>query len=293
MTRFGKRYVAIVEHPSDSDGPRWNAPYLFKSNHDANQIADSGKERGCQCGEEHMVTVLEVDLDLAAPVSATDEQLAMHWERVELHAAEKRAQYWPALKGEPVKVDDRAAMREVIEAMRPIVDSALRYADAFPHATNQALSGSLLEAVRSNRERLGLAMAAWEGEKPRESTTVDVELSLADYDVLKRGLDWLAATTYAEQIAPGLVAVLARLLDGLPSTAKDDESRCAVCGWPLARDRIAGVDVPSSATHHGSPKFGTRVPPTPADGCIRGNCSMRPRPDRLYAPERAAREATS
>jgi len=45
----------------------------------------------------------------------------------------------------------------------------------------------------------------------------------------------------------------------------DIESRCAVCGWPL-KERAE-------------------------DGCVRGNCSYRPRPERLYAPERAAREA--
>lgn len=36
----------------------------------------------------------------------------------------------------------------------------------------------------------------------------------------------------------------------------DDESRCAVCGWPLA----------------GSVN----------EGCVRGNCSQRPRPENLY-----------
>lgn len=41
----------------------------------------------------------------------------------------------------------------------------------------------------------------------------------------------------------------------------DDTNRCAVCGWTLA-ESIDG-------------------------GCIRGNGSMRPFPDRLYAPERA------
>lgn len=46
----------------------------------------------------------------------------------------------------------------------------------------------------------------------------------------------------------------------------DDESRCAVCGWGL---------VESSDT-----------------GCTRGNCSHRPRPERLYSPERAKREET-
>lgn len=44
----------------------------------------------------------------------------------------------------------------------------------------------------------------------------------------------------------------------------DEEFRCAVCGWPLAE--------------------------SVERGCVRGNCSHRPRPDRLYAPERAEKE---
>ena len=47
----------------------------------------------------------------------------------------------------------------------------------------------------------------------------------------------------------------------------DIDSRCAVCGWTLAES---------------------------ADkGCVRGNCSYRPRPEKLYAPARAARESTT
>lgn len=45
----------------------------------------------------------------------------------------------------------------------------------------------------------------------------------------------------------------------------DIASRCAVCGWPLAEK--------------------------PESGCVRGNCSHRPRPEHLYAPDRAEREA--
>lgn len=44
----------------------------------------------------------------------------------------------------------------------------------------------------------------------------------------------------------------------------DIDSRCAVCGWTLAES----VDT----------------------GCVRGNCSLRARPEKLYAPERAERE---
>ncbi len=44
-----------------------------------------------------------------------------------------------------------------------------------------------------------------------------------------------------------------------------DTNRCAVCGWPLVnKDEV---------------------------GCWRGNCSLRPRPDKLYDVARAAIEA--
>jgi len=49
-----------------------------------------------------------------------------------------------------------------------------------------------------------------------------------------------------------------------PSGGTDDITRCAWCGWPL-RERFE-------------------------DGCVRGNCSQRPLPTRLYAPVRAERE---
>lgn len=45
----------------------------------------------------------------------------------------------------------------------------------------------------------------------------------------------------------------------------DVDSRCAVCGWHLAESAD--------------------------NGCVRGNCSYRPRPEKLYAPARAAQEA--
>lgn len=50
-----------------------------------------------------------------------------------------------------------------------------------------------------------------------------------------------------------------------PSSAAALEAhRCAVCGWELAE--------------------------TPRRGCVRGNCSLRPLPERYYDPERARRE---
>ena len=49
--------------------------------------------------------------------------------------------------------------------------------------------------------------------------------------------------------------------------AKEDAGRCAWCGWPL-KDR-------------------------PEDGCVRGNCSQRPLPDRLFDRARAERELSA
>ena len=49
---------------------------------------------------------------------------------------------------------------------------------------------------------------------------------------------------------------------------ESDENRCAVCGWQMP-----------------TPKQGIASP------CWRGFCGMRPRPQRLFAPERAEREA--
>ena len=45
---------------------------------------------------------------------------------------------------------------------------------------------------------------------------------------------------------------------------KRDEYRCALCGWTLAA--------------------------TAKEGCVRGNCSLRPLPDRFYDPARARAE---
>ena len=65
---------------------------------------------------------------------------------------------------------------------------------------------------------------------------------------------------------PLIAAALAALpsAPAPPQTPPDDESRCAVCGWTLA-DSLE-------------------------KGCVRGNCSLRPLPDRAYAPVRADRE---
>lgn len=73
--------------------------------------------------------------------------------------------------------------------------------------------------------------------------------------------NWTAADKAIEDYVQERIATVQ---PAAPQTTIDDESRCAVCGWTLA-DSIE-------------------------KGCVRGNCSMRPPPERLYAPERAEQE---
>jgi hypothetical protein len=60
---------------------------------------------------------------------------------------------------------------------------------------------------------------------------------------------------------------LHRVTEAAVKSDPDDWDRCAVCGWDLA-EKIE-------------------------DGCTRGNCSHRPRPERLYSPRRAEQERSS
>lgn len=76
------------------------------------------------------------------------------------------------------------------------------------------------------------------------------------------GEDFALSVERAEEIAEQLTEAVER---ARAAAFVDDDSRCAVCAWPLQ--------------------------PFPQSGCTRGNCAQRPRPDRLYAPERAEREA--
>jgi hypothetical protein len=71
--------------------------------------------------------------------------------------------------------DDREKMREVIEAMRPIVDAIVAYMDIPKDAGGGREWRRVLAAVSDNRDRLAAAMSAWadsqtwsEAEKLRE-----------------------------------------------------------------------------------------------------------------------------
>lgn len=79
-------------------------------------------------------------------------------------------------------------------------------------------------------------------------------------------LDRLRGFAESHKSGYGILSELAQeFLDLTPCYVPDDSSRCAVCGWPLQESAD--------------------------EGCIRGNCSMRPRPGKLYNIVRAETEA--
>lgn len=86
-------------------------------------------------------------------------------------------------------------------------------------------------------------------------------------DRVGRGLNELDDQHITEALAcaDAMEAERASVREALQTQAVDNSERCAVCGWRLAGCR--------------------------EDGCVSGDCSLRPRPAHLYAPARAAAEA--
>lgn len=118
MSGLGKRYVVVVE--------RMGASHL---------LADS-YEHALHAWDKHTVErVLEIDLDAALIVPATDEQRAMHAEAQELYFAGERERLWPALQGQKVKAAEQG---------EPIADTkwqvrANQLRDALPSAARTSL----------------------------------------------------------------------------------------------------------------------------------------------------------
>lgn len=83
MTKLGKRYIPVY-------GGTLASQSLYSEPHDLAYPDDY---------------TIEVDLDNSLRVhpEPSPESLAMYWERVETHAAEQRAKYWPALTGGEVR----------------------------------------------------------------------------------------------------------------------------------------------------------------------------------------------
>ena len=131
-------------------------------------------------------------------------------------------------------------------------------------------------AVQQAVDRISPAALSWRRE--RDQLRQDLDAARAAARALVSHVDDLAL--FADDNDPRVMATAgplgaaqADLWVALGLSLEDEharmradiESRCAVCGWPLAE--------------------------FPEKGCTRGNCSYRPRPTNLYAPARAEREA--
>lgn len=108
------------------------------------------------------VPVYEVDLDALPRTDFTPEQQAMHAERMALYWAAEFDRLAPCLGGHPARESETVRMRAVIEAMRPIVEAALTWMDTRGDPPRATPAGDLRRAVVANRERLAIAMSAWE-----------------------------------------------------------------------------------------------------------------------------------
>lgn len=137
---------------------------------------------------------LTVDLDRLPRADATDQDLVRHHrEQAKYHAEEaarltrddvdsrqaafewhESRQSWHAERTlrletacSTVKVertDDREKMRDVIEAMRPIVDAAIEWLNG-PYQAGKGRSGPddrLISALGVHRDRVGAALSAWQ-----------------------------------------------------------------------------------------------------------------------------------
>jgi hypothetical protein len=122
---------------------------------------------------------------------------------------------------------------------------------------------AMRERAEAERDNWHHVAKAWEATEEHTAEAIAAWLSTWEPDYYADAADNQSMTVDAV-----LVLAADRIKAGnwreKASAPPDDESRCAVCGWPL-RDTID-------------------------EGCVRANCSQRPRPDRLYAPERAERE---
>lgn len=155
--KLGKRYIAIVEHPG---GDPFADDRLCKS-----EFAAAGVWHSYTNPPARHVDTIEVDLDDAKRSSESPQEAYERNERIGSEAWAEVERLKPIVSrpvGEEAKErpDERRQMRAVIEAMRPIVDAALRWGDS----TNAGIDDTDIElgaVLQDNRDRLGLAMSAW------------------------------------------------------------------------------------------------------------------------------------
>lgn len=154
---------------------------------------------------------------------------------------------------------------EVVTRLRATVDRQARHITILVMDQRRQLPADVLKDIADSHHERDKALAALERARAAARAYVahvdnlgafaddsDPRVMAVADPLGKAQADlWLALGLNADEEAARLQADIA--------------SRCAVCGWTLADS----ID----------------------KGCIRGNCSLRPRPEKLYAPERAAKEA--
>jgi hypothetical protein len=170
------------------------------------------------------------DLERVDP-PMSDEEAAMYWERIEMHAAEQRAKYWHAVSPDA----ESASTREI----------TVTWASDF---SEQDVEWHVWPLRREGGQHVGSSYGV---------LALHLPTGIAVKSTDER-------SQYANRQAA--VAQLRKLVGPTltPNDLIDDTTRCAVCGWSLVEYA--------------------------PDGCVRGNCSLRPRPERLYAPRRAVEE---
>lgn len=103
--KLGKRYIAIV----NSNGK----DVAININYEHDHQAGLAHVRNIDPRAGHVATLV-IDLDFAMRTTPplTDEESAMYWERVELHAAEQRQRYWHAVTPSEERGDRRTTQPE-------------------------------------------------------------------------------------------------------------------------------------------------------------------------------------
>jgi hypothetical protein len=128
------------------------------------ELAKSAKDPG--------VPVFGIDLEQGRiePALSSDVERYQWAERNLLWFTYEEARLRPALKGEPVHIDDRGALRMVIEAMRPMVSAAIEWArgpagdDDFEQRAAETLHGVIV----ASWPRLAAAMSTAGERQPHE-----------------------------------------------------------------------------------------------------------------------------
>lgn len=151
----------------------------------------------------------------------------------------------------------RSERDEHHQMLRDVVDLCIQGGD-LPRIRTLLGPDAPLRAVRKLVDQLNEARA-------RIATMEPIVDSMRAAVTAPTGREEAANIRKAGRLTRESLPAVIAATDEQPPPAVDDETRCAVCGWPLAER----VD----------------------QGCVRGNCSHRPRPANLYAPERAKREA--